>query len=217
MARLEIIDIQVHKATLLPSLMANSTIYSRILMRGKYTYRCRMTGFASEACERRMRRRCRRGMWYAFMANAAASGADRQMTLRTVHGSHAGVPSTGFVRTRACVAMATVAEIFLMADHAPAAVPRSLAAMGHLAPCVVMVSRFLVLVTFDAGIFAVACKAIGIPRLGLDTVVEFPVQLVSGIDRARFSMARAAILTGGCLVIVTDETGLHLRQDIFLC
>lgn len=86
------------------------------------------------------------------------------MALRAMQG-WAGTPRGGLVRARARAAMTAVAEIFLVTCHASAAVPPGLGAVSDLAPGIIMVSRRCVLMALNTGILAMACKAIGVPRL----------------------------------------------------
>ena len=122
-----------------------------------------------------------------LMADAASRESARGMTLEAVS-RWAGRPS-GSVGAGFRVLVAAVAEIFLMTDHAAAAVPSGLGSVRDSAPGVVVITRFLVLVTCDTRVFAVTCQAFGIRELRLEAMRSLPVQLVRGVYRARLDVA----------------------------
>ncbi len=131
-------------------------------------------------------------MFDLLVTDAAPERRYREMALLAMPG-RTRCPSRR-VRQGLGVAMASVTEIFLMADHAAASVPAGLRAVRQFSPDVVVVLGLLVLMTLDARILAVTHETLRGCKFRLDSMLNFPIGLVGRVNRARFHMARAAIL-----------------------
>jgi hypothetical protein len=104
--------------------------------------------------------------------------------------------------------VAAIAKVFLMAGHAARTVPSGLGAMSDSSPCIIVVLGFFILVAFNAGIFAVTRKAVGIRHFGFEPMMSLPIESVGGIDGARLDVTHGAVFLGCGLVVVTGKTSL---------